>query len=701
MHLEKALIVAALGGLAYLYLTEEEAAANGGDINCGPVARLKTNEEGQKICEPKLKCKEGFKLSPDMTQCLDIENPCGKGFKYDKETDTCNITDEICGDRCYKLNEAQDDCIKIAGCGTATGSEIGDMAMYMAQGLALGVVYDQAGKKIFKVAERKLTAEAQRVAAKKASGQSTKLATQVAGKRLGQRAGEVAAKRSAIAIATKAAKILGRRIAVQLAKIATVSSTGIGVLVTPLMILSTSLSVGLTAAGVFFEVPPGYTNVRQWDDIPEAGQVAITALPIIGDVIDMVMPYIFFTDGCAPGLEDQNGLCYEPPHKDFRCEAFLCYAKPEAMVGYKPENFLSNTYQFVVKKILTDTGTIPNVCPPGRQHGVEGPGFCYDTQSEPGNIVLGTWWEHCKPGERDDLAFCAKEHIDPCGPGEWEVGRDCWGNRTDHIIDCFNHPMRGGNCHGGGNCRTWGDGCCWRGAFGECWPCVKTECDPIRCDPITPCGTTAINMPELRRTFAARNFRFESRPKASRVLAPHGNICVPPRSQEIAGLCYPDLGKGEGPPGYRRQAIGTLEPDRLGDRPEWHSLQNYRGLDDIGVSFSLPTYTRPPFPKIGIYPKRRQVIEDTPDPPKPPYCGDLNPLELPETDPQYKQRLCREEKPPEGYELSGDALSFHKKCRDLYKYNFENTNCEWIDENGDTQSYPNAEGLIQVEYDFR
>jgi hypothetical protein len=85
----------------------------------------------------------------------------------------------------------------------------------------------------------------------------------------------------------------------------------------------------------------------------------------------------------------------------------------------------------------------------------------------------------------------------------------------------------------------------------------------------------------------------------------------------------------------------------------------------------------------------------------PPYCGDLNPLELPETDPQYKQRLCREEKPPEGYELSGDALSFHKKCRDLYKYNFENTNCEWIDENGDTQSYPNAEGLIQAEYDFR
>lgn len=740
MHLEKALIVAALGGLAYMYLAEDEATRDEREAaSCGPLARLKVSEaeetKGQKYCEPKLKCKPGFVLSQDMTQCFDEGNPCGPGFKMvtvDDE-DECQIQDSICGNECYRLNAAQDNCEKIPGCGTWTGNDIGDIFAKLGAETALGLVYHQIGKKVVNIAEKKVAAEAAKQAAKKGTGGATKLATQIASQRLAKRAGEIAGKRSAIKIATVLAKKLGQKIAVQLAKIATLSSTGIGVLATPLMIMSTSLSIGLTAAGVFFEVPPGYNNVKQWDDIPEGGQIAITALPVIGDIIDMVMPYIFFTDACAPGLEDQNSLCYEPPHKDFRCEAFLCYAKPEAMVGYKPENFLSNTYQFVVKKIVTDTGTIPNVCPPGRQHGVEGPGFCYDTQSEPGSIVLGTWWESCKPGERDDLAFCAKEHIDPCPAGSDDVAGTCWGTVAHTPIDdctlgwdsCKSKMWNAAHCNSWGKndchwspgiCARWGceqctdfgllgrscitnHACCaqwgkeictWNAAHCNSWG--REEC-------IGGCPTRQLPVRGITKELIHRNFRFESRPKASRVLAPHGNICVPPRSQEIAGLCYPDLGKGEGPPGYRRQAIGTLEPDRLGDRPEWHSLQNYRGLDDIGVSFSLPTYTRPPFPKIGIFPKRRVVIEDTPDEPGPPFCEDL-PV-LPPTDPKFEQRLCMEHKPPAGYDVSADFLTFHKKCRDLFKFNFENTNCEMINEKGEEEKYPNAEGLIRVEYEFK
>jgi len=138
MKADSLLIMGALGGLAYLYL-EEESKMNADAENaatCGPLARLKVAEDGQKFCEPKLKCKEGFVLSQDMTQCFDKDNPCGPGFRMDEEG-SCQITDEACGDRCYKLNDAKDNCIKIANCGTATGSEIGDVFLYLGESIVL------------------------------------------------------------------------------------------------------------------------------------------------------------------------------------------------------------------------------------------------------------------------------------------------------------------------------------------------------------------------------------------------------------------------------------------------------------------------------------------------------------------------------------------------------------------------------------
>ena len=712
MPLDKALIVAALGGLAYVYLQEEEnrREIDPNDPTCGPLARLKRDEEGRLFCEPRLQCREGYVISPDLTQCFDEDNPCGPGFRMD-ENQQCQITDEACGNRCYRLNATQDDCVKIPDCGSLTGSHIGDQFLYLGESIAAGMIYDFLGRRIMSVADRRLAQEATRragvEAARRAAAQATsqaatrgaaagatRLATQVATRQLTARATQVAVQRSAITIARQAATILMRRIAVQLARMASYASTGIGILLTPLMILSTSLSIGMTASGTFFEVPPGFNGVWQWEQIPEAGRVALTALPVVGDILDMVMPYIFFTNSCPPGMESQNGLCYPTPDPDFNCEAFLCPAKPDRLVGYNAGNYLGATLFHLTKRIVTDTGTIPNTCPPGRTHGTGGI-FCYDIQPEPGNIVLGTWWENCRPGERDDLAFCAREHIDPCGPGEWEVGRDCWGNRTDHIIDCFNHPMRGGGCHGG--CNT---GCPGGGPWYNVANC-RTHCSPIHCDPITPCGTTAINMPELRRTFAARNFRFESRPKASRVLAPHPNICVAPRSEYIAGLCYPN--QSEMPPGYHRRVIGTLDPGCPGDKDSWRGLPMFNPTQDIGVSCQLATYTRPPFPQIGVFPMRRVVIQDPPDPPLLPYCGDLP--ALPETDPQYRQRLCRETAAPYGFTLSDDGLSFHRTCRTGFTFNFENTNCEMIvpdgERAGQIDSYPNADGLVRVEYDFK
>lgn len=718
MKVESLLIMGALGGLAYLYL-EEESKTNADAENaatCGPLARLKVAEDGQKFCEPKLKCKEGFVLSQDMTQCFDKDNPCGPGFRMDAEG-SCQITDEACGDRCYKLNDAKDNCIKIAGCGTATGSEIGDVFLYLGESIVLGVIYDWAGRKVMKVAERKLVQEATRKAAveaakeaaqkattqaaKGASSGATKLATQIASQRLAGRAADVAVKRSAIAIATKAAKKVAQKIAIQLAKIASLSSTGIGVLATPLMILSTSLSIGMTAAGVFFEVPPGYTGVWEFDQVPEAAQVALTSLPVIGDVLDMVLPYIFFTNGCAPGLENQNELCYEPPHKDFQCEAFLCPVIPDKMPGYQAGNFLGATKFHLTKRIITDTGTIPNTCRPGFQHGAEGQGFCYEKQAEPGTILLGTWWESCPAGFRDDVAFCTKEHLDPCPDGSTSIAGTCWGTvRVDYLDDC---SKGWDDCKhkswNAAHCNSWGCRQCTSfGLLGE--SCITNHacCNSWGNWHCTGgCKSSPHNVQGITKELKDRNLRIETIAKKSRVLAPHGNICVPPRSEDIAGLCYPN--QSEMPPGYHRKVIGTLDPGCPGDKDEWRSLPMFNPTQDVGVSCQLGTYTRPPFPKIGLFPKRRVVIEDPPDPPLPPYCGDLP--TLPATDPQFEQRLCRESQPPSGYELSADGLSFYRKCRDLFNYNFTTTNCEMIKDDGETEKYANAEGLLRVDYDFK
>ena len=723
MKLKKALAVAALGGLAYLYLQQdeedEEAASNAG-TSCGPFARKVEDEDGQFYCEPKLTCKPGFVLSQDMTKCYDAENPCGPGFRMDDDGE-CQITDDACGDRCLKLNAAKDNCIRIPNCGSATGSDIGDVFLYFGEAIVAGVIYDALGRRVMKVADRvlereatrKASLEASKAAANKAAGEvakggakgSQRLATKTAIKRLASKAGELAARRGAIQVALVAAKKLAQKIAVQLAKIATLSSTGIGILATPLMILSTSLSVGMSAAGVVFEVPPGYTNVKQWDDIPEGAQIAITSLPVIGDIIDMIMPYIFFTNACAPGLENQNELCYPPPEKGWRCEAFLCTPNPDAFPDWHPENFIGTTMFHLTKKIITDTGTIPNTCPPGQEHG-EGGAFCYDTQREPGHIVLGTWWENCRSDERDDLAFCAKEHIDPCGPGEWEAfGRECYGNRTDYIDDCSlgwdsckYKTWNALKCKRGSDKCSWG--CYQDNPFSHCGGCEKRiwTCDEYGdWDCNGGCRSKPVQMPELRKTFAARHFRLESRPKASRVLAPHDNICVAPRSQNIAGLCYPN--DQEMPSGYRRKAVGFLEPNPPTERAEWSSYQNYRHMEDIGVSYQLPTYTRPPFPKIGMFPKRKVVIEDPPPPEPIALCSTL--AELPPDHPEYHQRVCRDSDPPSGYSLSEDGILFYKKCRDLFTFNLTNGNCDRVDDNGEVQSYPNLEGLIEVEYSFK
>jgi hypothetical protein len=729
-RLEKVAIIGGIAALAYFYLQAEEAEEAQASGSCGPLYRL--SEDGQ-MCEPKLKCREGFVLSPDATQCFDAGNPCGPGFKQ-LEDGTCEITDDACGDKCYKLNDAKDDCIKIPNCGTATGSELGDVFLYLGESIVAGVIYDYLGRKVMDAAERKLQREAAKKAAleasKKAANESAqkiaqavatetakkgqaageRLATKIAQGQAAKNAGKLAAKNVAKNVAITAAKKLASRVAVAAARMATTASTGIGVLLMPLMILSTSLSVGLTAAGVVFR--KNNPSDHQWTDLPEGLQVAVEAVPVIGDVISILSNFLAFTDNCNPGMVEQNGLCYPPPEPGFTCEAFLCYAQDYP--GFEP---LSQTQAHFVKRTITDTGKVPQKCRPGQEHAEGIGGFCYDIQTDkPGHNVLGTWWEHCAPGEKDDLAFCSRESWDPVPDGCWLVGADVWCNRQDHIIDCINHPATGGDCKrwgvencfwSGAKCNAWGVenctdlfGCCrvctWNAAQCRSWGGNECSWNAAQCaewNPLVGCGESVINVPYLHTTLAAR-YHFSSRPKESRVLTPRGNICED-NQVNIDDLCYiKDI-----PTGFRRVVVGTLDQMAPPDKPEWRSLQNFNSTKDVGAIIQKATYTRPPFPKIGVYAMKREVIEDPPDPPLPPLCSTL-PI-LAATDKDYNQRLCRMEEPPAGFELSQDGLSFYKKCRDLFSFNFTNTNCEKIADDGKLETYSNVEGIQQVEYDFK
>ena len=130
----------------------------------------------------------------------------------------------------------------------------------------------------------------------------------------------------------------------------------------------------------------------------------------------------------------------------------------------------------------------------------------------------------CAPGQINDGLTCRnpiQSSMDPCPEGSRDIAGTCWGKvREDCAIDCINHPAQGGLCHGGDvhseytPIRTWWDGCCSKGWFGECYGCARSEggdariwSDPITCDPIIPCGTSCWGIDGITRGLAERNLR--------------------------------------------------------------------------------------------------------------------------------------------------------------------------------------------------
>lgn len=673
-------------------------------------------------------CGEGYRLSADGKQCesTDPNGGCGEGFIASADGKECLPTGNPCGDDCfvYENNQCR---LKDPNCGSLTGSTLGDSFLYMGESVVAGEIYDFIGRKVMKVVDRvaekavakqlaketaekvaketaeksakkfaeamakKTEKEVAEAMAKRTAREATKKfllkkASQEVGEALAKRAGTIVAKQTAKQVAIIAGKKLATKIAVMVAKINAQNATGIGVVLSALSVIALSLTIGLSAGGITFD--KNDPNDWDWDNLPEGARIALEAIPGFGDILAIVMPFIAFSTGCQPGTFDENSLCYEPPKEGFECEAFLCYAKNSAYPN--PIDALSETQAHITKKILMDTGTIPDTAPPGMTK--EG-AFAYEVS--PGyTLVGGTQWGRCPDGWVDDGALCREPIVcDPCPAGWIDDGLLCRepiqmegcadGERDDGLFCAI--PLRGGEvhtscepigCHSLDDC-VWGRGCgCWGGG-------CNTWSDPIT-------GGTSRAKRTWGGTVNPKNCRGGTvNPKPSNVLTPHSLQCDDSKG-DIAGLCY----RKDLPAGYTRKTLGLLDQNCPSDNPAWAGYAMYNPTQDIGVSCQKATYTRKPYPKFSIYAKRKhEEPPEEPPPPLPSLCKTLTPD-------KDEGVLCRLTECPDGFDLSEDGVSCIKKCNEGFTFNFANKACEKIKDDGELETYDNSAGIIEVIYDY-
>ena len=350
--------------------------------------------------------------------------------------------------------------------------------------------------------------------------------------------------------------------------------------------------------------------------LPDWANALIGAIPFLGDLFDLIGNKLCLRGGCPKDTEESAGLCYKACEPGFKSDgAIMCYKQyPEF-----ENNGMGHTITSITKKILLDTGKIPERC---NEDEDKVGALCYEKVDGFTNVA-GTVWQNCPAGHTDTGIRCEKLHTLPAGtlprlsdcPAGWTndgltcrapiTMSSCNGGDVDDGLLC-RAPLRGGNCN------TWWDGCCWRGAFGECWGCARTHCEPItggnvyhktlyggqvegrtlrgpdadedRIDGLDykKCPEGMVHQPGMPYLCSA------SFTKQSRVLAPRLLKCNRTRKDgvtagqvewdeetNIAGLCY-----GKIPPGYSRKLIGTLDQDCPG------------GSTDFGVGCTRQAYNR-------------------------------------------------------------------------------------------------------------
>ena len=474
---------------------------------------------------------------------------------------------------------------------------------------------------------------AEEIATKVAGEAAEEIATKVAGEaaeeiatRLAQKAAQEAAERVASRLAVKAGAKAAQQVAAQvgihvgavltsrLGAAAAEASTVVGI---PLAIADLCLTA--IAFGVQYGLhlddldafEPNQPGDFAFSDLPEWAVSILSAIPIVGAMIQVMSPVIKINTACGPDQQMEGGLCYDPPratddpNEFYTCQGFLCALNDRKW----EDNGMLHTPLHATKRIMTDMGTLPDTCPEGQTKDV---GFCYNVPSDASSVVAGTAWFGCPAGSEDQGALCSTLYTtlgrmpDKTSCSDYPDIVNCRDDLTSLWSDI---KTTGGSCSGG-TCRTWTDGCCSRGAFGECYGCVKTECEPITCEPISTTGLGQVVKTLMDRSSCHVDEDLVGglcQPKCKDGLTRTGLSCggvVPKRSQvldplplqcdsnktNISGLCY-----GAVPDGYTRTVPGLLAQN---------CLTNWL---DIGVACQRPTYTRAPHVGIRFIVRNRKT----------------------------------------------------------------------------------------------
>ena len=744
-----------------------EGTTSSGDNPCPEGYRV--NDAGT-ACTALNPCDEGYELSTDGT-CKLVGSPCEKGYKLSADGLTCEFDGNPCGDDCLTYDKETKKCKRIPNCGTKTGSDAGDIALNIGVGVVSGAVLDKVLYDSLDAVDRRVAQKASAEVAEKA-GQKAGLevaeevgekAGQKAGLEVAEKAGKEVAEKAGLEVAEKAgqkaglevaekvamkearelltkrtsqvvakqsakeiAQIMGRKLAVKIAqmgaKMTASSSTGIGAILAPFTAMAIANAVALASTGTYFEKDA--PEDKAWDDVDETARAFFEAIPFWGDMMSILGSYMAFKTGCPTGTYNEKGLCYAPPHPDFSCEAFLCYAKASAYPNPMPMSDGGESLAFMTKGVRSEIAPVPNICPEGMEHG-NSSALCYEKRGwATAGITAGTAWEACLPGMTDTGDRCEDFHGGGVG-----VGRVCPDGWKTNLLTCEEPIQTGlepcpegstdvwGTCHG--TCCSYSWGCYQDNPFsGNCGDRYKESCGSCIKKGLAERGTMRLSggniigrgigssLPcpagkspgddGLCYDTCREGYRREgllctrSFQKRRETLAPHGNIC-PSDKFDKDGLCY--LKDENMPAGYFRRTIGLLEPHPPTDKPEWYGLESFNPTGDSPLTVKKATYTRKPYPVFSIYIMKPRKNEEPPDEPLPPLCSALE-----DAKPGVEKKLCREDTPA-GKEITQDGLSFYQKCREGYEFLVGTKKCSKVSEDGESKDeYDNTEGFVAVEY---
>ena len=348
-------------------------------------------------------CPDGYLLSTDKQSCLlsdadglliQPENPCPDDFRLSDDGTECISTKPD-----LNIN---------------TGSAIGDMAANMGITIGTNIVVNTAVSSAISAATRPRGA----AGAAKAAADLAKKEAQAAAK-----AAAAAEQKAAAAAASKAAQIAEQkaaRVAAAKASMLAAKATKATAIAAKATKATSLMSRAATGPGFIFSIlftalaqslialldlrPDSFEACKNGEydlsTLPNWAQAIIGGFPFVGDVFDMFSPVLCFQGGCSdPDSENQNGLCYKKPLPGWKCESFLCYKDyPEF-----ENNGMLHTFAHVTKKILLDTGTIPDTPPPGTIKS----GLLYYKDPGPDyNVVAGVAWQKCPSGFKDTGVRC-------------------------------------------------------------------------------------------------------------------------------------------------------------------------------------------------------------------------------------------------------------------------------------------------------